>query len=90
MWNNKTNKNKKIDSLLLGQPEETAAHEHALAWPNAMWPTLAPASASETDRGGPRDRETDKGKNRAATKLIAGDLSGETIDATVFALLVHT
>ena len=34
-------------------------------------------------------RETGE-KNRAAAKLIAGDLSGETIDATVFTLLMRT
>jgi len=34
-------------------------------------------------------RET-KEKNKAAAKLIAGDLSGETINATMFALLVRT
>ena len=77
---------------LLGQPKETAAREqrwrgldngmaHAGLPPLRRWTLTRGARASA--------RETGE-KNRAATKLIAGDLSGETIDAIVFALLVRT
>ena len=76
---------------LLGQPKETAAHEqrwrgldngaaHAGLPPQ---PRRLTAGSRVTARQAGEEKET-------AVKLVAGDFSGETIDATVFASLVRT
>jgi len=76
---------------LLGQPKETAAREQRWRGPDngAAHAGLPPQPRRLTRGARASARETGE-KNRAAAKLIAGDLSGETIDATVFALLVRT
>jgi len=76
---------------LLGQPKETVAREQRWHGPDngAAHAGLPPQPWRLTRGARAPARETGE-KNRAAAKLIAGDLSGETIDATVFALLVRT
>ena len=68
-----------------------AAHEQRWRGPDngAAHAGLPPQPRRLTRGAHASARETGE-KNRAAAKLIAGDLSGETIDATVFALLVRT
>jgi len=52
---------------MLGRPEETAAHEYALAQPKTRHsPRWAPASAAATDGRGPCVSETDRGTERTA------------------------
>ena len=76
---------------LLGQPKETAAREQRWRGPDngAAHAGLLPQPRRLTGGARALARETGE-KNRAAAKLIAGDLSDETIDATVFVLPVRT
>ena len=76
---------------LLGQPKETVAHEQRWHSPdNGVAHAGLPPQPQRLTRGARVSARETGEKNRAAAKLIAGDLSGETIDATVFALVVRT
>ena len=76
---------------LLGQPKETVAYEQCWRGPdNGAAHAGLPPQPRRLMRGARASARETGEKNRAAAKLIAGDLSGETIDATVFALLVRT
>ena len=76
---------------LLGQSKETAAREQRWRGPdNGAAHAGLPPQPRRLTRGARASAREVGEKNRAAVKLIADDLFGETLDATVFALLVRT